>query len=73
MLCYKQWLNSSNPVGEVMASEQKAKEVLGTQKKQLPRREGTQQWNLQNMRGAFKMAKIQPCRVGSGDKKKNLT
>ena len=50
-----------------MASEEKVKEVLGTLKKRFPRREGTQQFNLQKMHGAFKMAKIHPCCLGSSD------
>ena len=61
ILYYEQWVNGSNPVGEVVASEQKSEDVLRTPKKRFPTREGTQQWNFQKMHGAFKMAKIQPC------------
>ena len=57
ILCYEQWLNSSNSVDEVMASEPNGNDVLETMDKICPRKEGTQQWNLHKMHGAFKMEK----------------
>ena len=50
-----------------MKSHTRAGEVLTKVKQRFPRRDGTDQWNLQKMHGAFKMSVSQICRHGSGD------
>ena len=50
-----------------MASAKRIGEVLTKLKLRFPRREGTNQWNLQQMHGAFKMGTLQIYCHGNGD------
>ena len=50
-----------------MVSAEGVGQVLTKLKWKIPRREGTKQWNLQTMNGAFKICTSQMCRHGNGD------
>ena len=47
------------PVREVIAATTRAKEVLTKTQRIFPRRESTQQWNIQKVHGAFMMGTTQ--------------
>ena len=65
VLCYEKWLKDDNAVGEVIASHVRIKNALMKVKKHFPRREGTQNWDLPKMLGAYKMGVVQMCKHGN--------
>ena len=54
------------PVGEVIAATTQVKEVLMKTQCRFPRRESTQQWNIQKMHGVFMMGTTQQLQHGNG-------
>ena len=66
LICYEKWVKEENSAGEVIASSTYTANVLTRIKNRFPRRQGTHQWDLQKMHGAFKMGYIQIPKHGNG-------
>ena len=59
LLCYEKWIMEDKPVEEVIAVTTRAKEVLMKTQCRFSQRESTQQWDIQEMHGAFMMRTTQ--------------
>ena len=67
ILLYMKWIHDSNATGEVIKCRPRAAEVLQYVQIYYPCREGTDEWNIPKMCGAYLMAVDQIVRHGCGN------